>query len=316
MNLGGRFNGPKIVNRYMQATELFQSEDVLVYCEYRERQIEQEIRGIPHSEILSFDKETLFTRLLNSYLSDGSTHYPVLNINKKEKTSDSTPTAVVALFKIPWTGARGYFTFKPAKEYDPPSDEVTIHLDEIDKEITLYYELSLQDPDDDFEKRFQSLLEKDVSWIVNSLDDIIRHFREHETRLKGIMAKALEQRIAAVVSLEGLMQRIEVPEEVFRGKLSVAGNPRSSRERSPRYDVFRPLLFGLQEGRCRGTNLEIYYSESTVDHIIPRDAGGGDELANLQVLCTPCNGLKDNGTQDVYLRKTEKDLSICSGFRS
>ena len=202
------------------------------------------------------------------------------------------------------------------KEYDPPSAEVTIHLDELDKEITLYYELPLYDPEHSFEERFWALLENDISWIVDSMDDVIHHFREHEKRLMGKMAKALDQRIEAVVSIEGLMERIEVSEEVSRGKLSVSSDPMPSRERNPRYEVFKPILFGLQKGRCKGTNSEIYYSQSTVDHIVPRSADGGDELDNLQVLCSPCNGLKDNGTQDAYLRKIEKDPSTCSGFRS
>ncbi len=316
MNLGSRTSGPKITYRYMQPTELFQSRDVLAHCEERERQIELGILSMPHGEILSSDRETLFTRLLNLYLPEESPPYPVLDIDKKEILRESTPTSVMVLYKIPWTGYEGYFTFKPAAQYNPPSDEVTIHLGEMDREVTFYYELSLRESGRVFEERLQSLLANDVSWLIDSLDDVIRHFREHETRLKGVMAKALEQRIAAVASIEGQMERVEVPEEVFAGKLSVSSAAMFSRERNPRYDVFRPILFGLQEGRCKGTDLEIYYSQSTVDHIVPRSAGGGDEPDNLQILCGPCNNLKADGPQDDYLRKISDSPSICQGFRS
>ena len=131
-----------------------------------------------------------------------------------------------------------------------------------------------------------------------------------------IMGKALEERVAAVYSIEGVMDRIEVPEEMFRDKLSVMSGPNPSRERHPRYEVFRSVLFGLQKGQCNGTKFEIYYCESTVDHITPRAADGGDEFGNLQVLCSPCNGLKKDGSQEAYLSKIGEDPSICSGCKT
>ena len=316
MNLDSQFSGPRIIHGYMQPTELFHSQDVSEYCESREQQIEQLIRRIPHSEILSLDRETMFTRFVNTYLSGESTDYPALDMDKAELLRNSDQTTVTAFYRIPWTGAEGFFAFKTVNEYDPPSTEVTIHLDQVDNEVTFYYELPLQDPEKSFEERLWALLKNDVAWVVNSLDDVIRHFHDHETRLMGIMGKALEQRVAAVSSIEGLLERIVIPEEIFRDKLSVMRDPILSRERHPRYDVFRPLIFGLQKGQCNGTKFEIYYSESTVDHIIPQAAGGGDELGNLQVLCGFCNKLKDDGSQEDYLSKINKDPSICSGCKA
>ena len=122
----------------------------------------------------------------------------------------------------------------------------------------------------DLQDRFQGMLANDISWIVDSLDDVIRHFREHEDRLKGIMGKALAQRTEAVFAIEGIMESIEIPEDVFRDKLSVVSTPIPSHERTPRYDVFKPLLFGQQEGKCKGTGFEILYSEATVDHVVSK----------------------------------------------
>ena len=316
MNLGNQFTGPRIIHRFMQPSTIFDSQDVSEYCAYRERQIAQEIHRIPHSEILSSDRETLFTKLVNSYLSDESTDYPALDMDKDELLRDSNLTTVTVLYQIPWTGDEGFFVFKPVSEYDLPSTEVTIHLDQVDKEVTFYYVLPLHDGDKSLEERLQALLKNDIAWVVNSLDDVVRHFRDHESRLKSIMGKALAQRAAAVASIEGLMERIEVPEEIFKNKLSVSGDPIPSRERHPRYDVFKPLLFGLQRGQCNGTKFEILYSEATVDHIVPQAAGGGDELENLQVLCSPCNGLKDDGPQDAYMTTINHNPSFCSGHKT
>ena len=318
MNLGNRYSGPnvRIIEGYMQPSKLFDSHEVAEYCETRERQIELAINAIPHSEILSLDRETILTMLVNTYLSDESTDYPTLNMDKAERSINSNATTVVVLQRVPWTGDEGFFAFKPANEYDPPSTEVTIHLDQVDKEVTFYYELPLHDPEKSFEERFQPLLNNDVAWVVNSLDDVVRHFRAHESRLMSIIGKTLEQRIAVVYSIEGPMERTEVPEEIFRDKLSVMSDPTSSRERHPRYDAFKQQLFGLQKGKCNGTNFEILYSEATVDHKIPQAAGGGDELGNLQVLCSHCNGLKADGSQEDYLSKINHNPSICSGYKT
>ena len=315
MNLDERRNLPKITYPYMQPTDLFHIRAVVDYCEYRERQIVEHIHSIPHREMLSLDRETLFTQLIDSYLSDEITDYPVLNIDKAELLSNSDQTTISVLYTIPLTGAPRFFVYRPEGEYSHPSEEVTIHLDESNREITLYYKLPRNDSEGDFQEHFQTLLANDISWIVDSLDDVIRHFREHEERLKGIMGKALAQRTEAVFEIEGIMESIEMPEDMFNlDRLSVSNVPMTSHERNPRYDVFKPLLFGQQEGKCKGTNFEIFYSEATVDHILPKALGGKDELINLQALCEPCNGLKDDGPLEDYLQQIEKDPSICTGY--
>ena len=315
MNLDERRNLPEIIHLFMQPTELFHYRDIIDWCEYREREIEERIRGLPHSDVLSLDRETLFTQLMNYYLSDEGTDYLVLDIAKAESSRWSDQTTISVLYKIPWTGNIGFFRYRPAGEYSPPSDEVTIHLDGSKEEITLYYKFTRDEFEGDFQEHFQRLLANDVSWMVHSLDDVIRHFREHEERLKGIIGRALAQRAEVVFEIEGIMESIEIPEDMLRDRLSVSNTPTASHERNPRYDVFKPLLFGLQEGRCKGIGFEIFYSEATVDHIVPKALGGKDELINLQVLCSPCNGLKDDGPLEDYLHKIEDDPSICSGYR-
>ena len=223
MNLPNQFSGPRIIHSYMQPTKLF-SPSVCLHsiANHREQQIEQiGLEAIHHTEILSLDRETVFTELVNRYLSDEDTDYPVLDIDRAKLHRGSSQTTVKALYSVPYSGAEGSFSFKPASEYDPPSNEVTIHRDQVNHEITFYYELTLQYPEENFEERLQALLKNDLAWVVNSLDDVIRHFRVHDTKLMGIMHKALEQRVAAVSSIEGQMERIMLPEEIFEDKRSV-----------------------------------------------------------------------------------------------
>ena len=61
MHLPNQFSGPRIIHEYMQPTELLSFQDVSKYCEDREQQIEQVIRGIHHTDILFLDRETVFT---------------------------------------------------------------------------------------------------------------------------------------------------------------------------------------------------------------------------------------------------------------
>lgn len=57
-------------------------------------------------------------------------------------------------------------------------------------------------------------------------------------------------------------------------------------------------LYGNQRGDCPGCGGHYKIKDFHVDHVVPKDDGGGDEIANLQLLCGHCNSTKSTGTMD------------------
>ena len=58
------------------------------------------------------------------------------------------------------------------------------------------------------------------------------------------------------------------------------------------YRQNRHVLFGEQEGKCNGCQMEFPFKMFEVDHQVPRSRGGTDHKSNLQLLCSPCNRIK------------------------
>ena len=75
------------------------------------------------------------------------------------------------------------------------------------------------------------------------------------------------------------------------------------------YRQNKHVLFGQQEGRCRGCRGTFDFRHLEVDHFIPVNAGGTDHIENLQVLCGHCNRIKDDRPQE-YLVARLKELGI------
>ena len=103
---------------------------------------------------------------------------------------------------------------------------------------------------------------------------------------------------------ELVVQRIEAQQGLFRDILHRTDLPlRTDLGPLPRYncEANRKTLYGEQAGHCAGCSTHFESRHLEVDHIIARQNGGTDHLANLQLLCGNCNRIKgDRGME--YLR--------------
>ena len=67
------------------------------------------------------------------------------------------------------------------------------------------------------------------------------------------------------------------------------------------YRQNRHVLYGQQEGRCRGCQSYFEFRHLEVDHIVPVSKGGTDHMENLQLLCGHCNRTKGNRPMEYLL---------------
>ena len=77
------------------------------------------------------------------------------------------------------------------------------------------------------------------------------------------------------------------------------------------YHHNKHFLLGKQEGHCNGCRSAFEFRHLEVDHIIPRDSGGQDNIENLQLLCAHCNRVKGNRSQE-YLMARLAEMGIAA----
>ena len=77
------------------------------------------------------------------------------------------------------------------------------------------------------------------------------------------------------------------------------------------YRQNKHVLFGQREGRCNGCRSEFPFRVFEVDHIIPRGAGGQDNIENFQLLSAHCNRVKGDRPQE-YLVARLRELGIAA----
>ena len=69
------------------------------------------------------------------------------------------------------------------------------------------------------------------------------------------------------------------------------------------YRQNKHVLYGQQESRCGGCQMDFPFKIFEVDHIIPRSRGGTNHPENLQLLCSHCNRVRGNDTQERLISK-------------
>lgn len=64
--------------------------------------------------------------------------------------------------------------------------------------------------------------------------------------------------------------------------------------RGPEWDALRLRVLNRDGWICAYCGKALEGSDATADHVIPKDAGGEDDEANLVAACRSCNGTKTN----------------------
>jgi hypothetical protein len=97
------------------------------------------------------------------------------------------------------------------------------------------------------------------------------------------------RRIKYIIEKHNLQDIIKIPEHYKKFFSEKEQKIRDPISKSIRHEVFKKDNYRCIE--CGATNTETILH---VDHIIPKSAGGTDELSNLQTLCDKCNLAKSN----------------------
>ena len=111
--------------------------------------------------------------------------------------------------------------------------------------------------------------------------------------LSPLAGKIVVERLQKVSDEDGLLKGGKLPKVIHRTDLP----RRTDREALPDYRTHKHVLYGEQEGNCKGCGVHFPFQNMTVDHLTPRSKGGGDHKENLQLLCNSCNSRKGSGTQ-------------------
>ena len=142
------------------------------------------------------------------------------------------------------------------------------------------------------------LLENLISCSTNPGDVVLDPFCGCATAC--VAAEKLERRWVGIDISEKAVELVNMRLREFMGDLFHDRLVTARTDIPRRTDIDAPIpyrkqkhvLFGRQEGRCAGCKVEFLFRIMEVDHVVPRSRGGGDNVANLQLLCPNCNRIK------------------------
>ena len=76
------------------------------------------------------------------------------------------------------------------------------------------------------------------------------------------------------------------------------------------YRQHKHVLYGEQEGRCKGCDMDFPFKIFEVDHVVPQSRGGGNHIGNLQLLCGHCNRIKGDRPQEYLITQLKQGVAV------
>lgn len=73
-----------------------------------------------------------------------------------------------------------------------------------------------------------------------------------------------------------------------------------------KYSEVREIVYRRYKGRCAICGKKLSIDEMCISLIIPRSKVGYKDFANMQAACETCATMKNNMTQDEFMRKLWK----------
>ncbi len=277
----------KMMLDFIFGSENFRNE--LIWC-YKERELSKKQWNKKHDVILFFTKSDDFTFNWEAVAEE----YSEYTVGKKFKYTDEQGNR----YRLRYKDGRN----DPAQENEdtyrqymgvgvPPRDWFfTPILNQASKERTGY---PTQKP--------LALLNRIVQASSNEGDMVLdpfcgcattciaaQHLHRHwigidvEKKSGDLIAERLANDVGGI--LTNFIHRTDLPRRTDLATLNLK-NPRVKRE-------LVHTLYGEQAGRCNGCKSHFEIQHFDLDHIIPKNKGGGDFRGNLQLLCGNCNSIK------------------------
>ena len=134
-----------------------------------------------------------------------------------------------------------------------------------------------------------------IHWrIQDTLEEIINNHKNDLEKLKNLYANNFAERIlhdrqyCEYISFMflNIYRESGYPKYVQKGEIIFEG---VKREKWPSW--VKPTLLSRERGLCAKCNTSFLdlLADTHIDHIVPLNQGGCNDLVNLQILCTKCN---------------------------
>ncbi len=154
-----------------------------------------------------------------------------------------------------------------------------------------------------------ALLERIIKASSDKGDIVLDPFAGCATALIAAQAEG-RQWVGIDLSLKAVdlvKQRVDALTAVPIKIHARADNPQRTDIDAPiHYRQNKHVLYGQQEGICKGCKMDFPFKIFDVDHRTPKSRGGTDHIDNLQLLCSSCNRIKGDRPMEYLVAQLAK----------